>query len=182
MAGHTVSAGVFEVKDAEPEATLELFSDYCEVMKRVFRLRRRIHPTTGARIEFDDDEKKDLMLVEGGEDMQKLFKYTGQVLDADTYDAAVTKIKEALQKRGNRTAAVFKLFNNNPQGTKSFDAWHTEIYKAAQLIDWTAPSCSRDHCRRTLPIRSWWTWAYPRSRPGGRPPSCLMGIRRWSSG
>ena len=46
MAGHTVSAGVFKMKDAEPEATLELFSDYCEVMKRVFRLRRRIHPTT----------------------------------------------------------------------------------------------------------------------------------------
>ena len=137
MAGHTVSAGVFKMKDAEPEATLELFSDYCEVMKRVFRLRRRIHPTTGERIEFGDDEKKDLILVEGGEDMQKLFKYTGQVLDADTYDQAVTKIKEALQKRGNRTAAVFKLFNNNPQGSKSFDAWHTEIYKAAQLIDWT---------------------------------------------
>ena len=127
--------------------------------------------------------------------MQKLFKYTGQVLDADTYDQAVTKIKEALQKRGNRTAAVFKLFNNNPQGSKSFDAWHTEIYKAAQLgtvmitRQWMplscrppAPSYSRDHCRRTLPIWSWWTWAYPRSRPGGRPPSCLMGIRRWSAG
>ena len=101
MAGHAVSAGVFKAKDAEPEATLELFSDYCEVMKRVFRLRRRIHPTTGARIEFDDDEKKDLILVEGGEDMQKLFKYTGKVLDDDTYDQAITKIKTALQKRGN---------------------------------------------------------------------------------
>ena len=129
-------AGVFKVKDAEPEATLELFSDYLEVMKRVFRLRRRIHPTTGERIEFDDEEKKDLILVEGGEDMQKLFKYTGKVEDDDTYDEAVTKIKEALQKRGNRTAAVFKLFNQNPQGSKSFEAWHTEIYKAAQLIDW----------------------------------------------
>ena len=66
MAGHTVSAGVFKVKDAEPEATLELFSDYFEVMKRVFRLRRRIHLTTGERIEFDDDEKKDLILFSGG--------------------------------------------------------------------------------------------------------------------
>ena len=136
MAGHTVSPGAFKVKDAEPEATLELFSDYCEVMKRVFRLRRRIHPTTGDRIEFDDDEKKDLLLVEGGEDMQKLFKYTGLVLDGDTYEQAVTKVKNALKKRGNRTAAVFKLFNNNAQGSKSFEAWHTEIYKAAQLIDW----------------------------------------------
>ena len=59
MAGHAVSPGIFKSKDAEPEATLELFSDYCETMERVFRLRRRIHPTTGARIEFDDAEKKD---------------------------------------------------------------------------------------------------------------------------
>ena len=86
MAGHTVNAGVFKAKDAEPEATLELFNDYCEIMKRVFRLRRRIHPATGDRIEFDNDEKKDLLLVEGGEDMQKLFKYVGKVLDRDTYD------------------------------------------------------------------------------------------------
>ena len=78
-AGYAVSPGIFKSKDAEPEATLELFSDYCENMERVFRLRRRIHPTTGARIDFDDAEKKDLIMVEGGEDMQKLFKYTGKV-------------------------------------------------------------------------------------------------------
>ena len=73
-------------------------------MERVFRLRRRIHPTTGARIDFDDAEKKDLIMVEGGEDMQKLFKYTGKVLDTDTYQEAVDKIKAALKKRGNRTS------------------------------------------------------------------------------
>ena len=75
MAGHTVSPGVFKSKDAEPEATLELFSDYVEVMERVFRLRRRIHPTTGDRIDFDNAEKKDLLIVEGGDDMQRLFKH-----------------------------------------------------------------------------------------------------------
>ena len=63
-AGHAVSPGIFKSKDAEPEATLELFSDYCENMERVFRLRRRIHPTTGARINFDDAEKKDLIIVQ----------------------------------------------------------------------------------------------------------------------
>lgn len=137
MAGHTVSPGVFKSKDAEPEATLERFSDYCEVMARVFRLRRRIHPTTGERINFDDAEKKDLMIVEGGDDMQKLFKHVGLVEDGDTYDQAVNKIKIALKKRGNRTSAVFKLFNGHGQGSQSFESWHTEVYKAAQLIDWT---------------------------------------------
>ena len=79
MAGHSVSPGCFKSKDAEPEATLELFEDYLENMQRVFRLTRRIHPTTGAKIEYDDAEKKDLILVEGGEDMQNLFKHVGLV-------------------------------------------------------------------------------------------------------
>ena len=54
MAGYTVSPGIFKSKDAEPEATLELFADYCETMERVFRITRRIHPTTGNKIEYDD--------------------------------------------------------------------------------------------------------------------------------
>ena len=136
MAGHTVSPGVFKSKDAEPEATLERFSDYCDTMERVFRLRRRIHPTTGARIDFDDTEKKDLLLVEGGEDMLTLFKHVGQVGDGDTYAQAVKKIKDALKKRGNRTSAVFKLFNGHAQGSQTFESWHTEVYKASKLIDW----------------------------------------------
>ena len=70
-------------------------------------MRRRIHPATGDRIEFDNDEKKDLLLVEGGEDMQKLFKYVGKVLDGDTYDQAVGKIGAALKTGyGDNFAAV----------------------------------------------------------------------------
>ena len=40
------------------------------------------------------------------------------------------------KKRGNRTSAVFKLFNRHPQGGQSFEAWHRDVYKAANLIDW----------------------------------------------
>ena len=137
MSGHTVSPGIFKSKDAEPEATLEVFSDYCETMERVFRLTRRIHPTTGNKIEYDDAEKKDLILVEGGEDMQDLFKHVGLVLEVDTYAAVVEKVKMALRKRGNRTAAVFTLFNGQAQGRKSFESWHRGVHKAAKLIDWT---------------------------------------------
>ena len=132
-----MSPGIFKSKDAEPEATLEAFSDYCETMERVFRLTRRIHPTTGAKIEYDDAEKKDLILVEGGEDMQDLFRHVGLVEDGDTYAGAVEKVKTALRKRGNRTAAVFKLFNGHAQGSQSFESWHRGVHKAAKLIDWT---------------------------------------------
>ena len=96
--------------------------DYCDTMERVFRLRRRIHPATGDKINFDDAEKKDLIIVEGGEDMQNLFKHVGKVLEEDTYEGAVTKIKEALRKRGTRTSAVFKLFNGYSQGSQSFES------------------------------------------------------------
>ena len=97
MAGHTVSPGLFKSKDAEPEATLELFSGYCEVIERVFRLRRRLHPATGDKIEFDDAEKKDLIIVEGGDDMQKLFKHVGQVVEQDNYVQAVVKRRPPAQ-------------------------------------------------------------------------------------
>ena len=137
MAGYAVSQGLFKSKDAEPEATLELFTDYCDTMERVFRLRRRIHIATGDKINFDDAEKKDLIIVEGGEDMQNLFKHVGKVLEGDTYERAVTKIKEALRKRGNRTSAVFKLFNGYSQGSQSFESWHMEVYKSTKLKDWT---------------------------------------------
>ena len=58
MAGHAVSPGLIKSKDAEPEAMLERLSDYCDTMERVFCLRRQIHPTTGAGIDFDDMKVK----------------------------------------------------------------------------------------------------------------------------
>ena len=62
--------------------------------------------------------------------MQNLLKYVGLVADGDTYAQAITKVKDALQKRANRTAAVLKLFNGHAQGSQSFDSWHREVYKA----------------------------------------------------
>ena len=69
--------------------------------------------------------------------MQDLFKHVGKVLDEDTYQQAINKIKDALKKRGNRSAAVFKLFARMNQGGKTFESWYTEVYEAAKRIDWT---------------------------------------------
>ena len=52
MTAYTASPGPFKAREADPEATLEGFEDYLEMMVRVFRLSRRIHPTTGAKIEM----------------------------------------------------------------------------------------------------------------------------------
>ena len=147
MSTYAFSPGLFKAKDADPESTLELFEDYLENMVRVFRLSRRIHPTTGAKVEFDDDEKKDMLIVEGGADMNDLFKHVGKVLNEDTYEQATEKIRRGLKGRGNRTSAVFKLFNSHPQGQQSFDSWHREVYKAAKLIDWTSGEGIPNHPR-----------------------------------
>ena len=69
--------------------------------------------------------------------MQDLFKHVGKVLDADTYQQAISKIISALKKRGNRSAAVFKLFTRMNQGGRTFESWYKEVFEAAKRIDWT---------------------------------------------
>ena len=134
--GFQFSPGVFTVKDADPEQTLERFELYVEAMQMAFSLNRRINPKTGAKEEFDDTDKKNIIKLEGGHDMMDLFKHVGKVMDEDTYEAAIGKIRKALRGRGNRTAAVFKLFTGMPQGQKTFDAWHKKVYEAAKQVDW----------------------------------------------
>ena len=72
-----------------------------------------------------------------------LFKHVGKVQDDDTYQAAIEKIRKALRGRGNRTAAVFKLFTGMPQGQKTFDSWHKKVYEAAKQVDWDGYDAER---------------------------------------
>ena len=67
--------------------------------------------------------------------MNDLFKHVVKVLPGDTYQQSVTKIKDALERRGNRTSTIFKLFNGHAQGSQTFNMWHRGVYKAAKLID-----------------------------------------------
>ena len=54
MTSYCPRPGVFRRKGAEPEVTLELFSNYLGTMVMVFRLSRRINQGTGAKINFDN--------------------------------------------------------------------------------------------------------------------------------
>ena len=78
-AGFQFSPGEFKVKDADPEQTLERFELYLEAIQKAFRLNRRVNPTTGAKVDFDDQDKKDIIQLEGGHDMVDLFKHVGKV-------------------------------------------------------------------------------------------------------
>ena len=134
--GFQFSPGKFTVKVADPEQTLESFELYLEAIQKAFRLNRRVNPATGNKVEFDDQNKKDIIQLEGGHDMVDLFKHVGKVQEGDTYDEAMEKIRRALRGRGNRTAAVFKLFRGMAQGGRTFDQWHKRVYEAAKLVDW----------------------------------------------
>ena len=75
----------------------------------------------GEPVNFTDSENKAIMKVEGGADILDLFKHTGNFMDDDTYDQVVDKIKLSLQQLGDRTAPVYNLLSQKPQGDQSFD-------------------------------------------------------------
>ena len=52
-----------------------------------------------------DKEKKSMFLFKGGDDMTTLFNQVGCILETDTFDAAVTKIRGELSER---TTKLFK--------------------------------------------------------------------------
>ena len=99
---------------------MERFERDLENMDRVFRINRP-QRATGERIEFDSEDKKDIIQIEGGPDMQALFKHVGKVENGDTYNQAVDKIRNALKGRGNRMAVVHKLFFGMAQANQTFN-------------------------------------------------------------
>ena len=72
-------------------------------MEKVFRLSRGFNPVMGVRVDWNNEEKKGLLLVKGGGEGTDFFEYVGKVLQEDVYQQAVDKIKSALKRRGNWT-------------------------------------------------------------------------------
>ena len=117
-AGFQFSVGAFKEKEIT-EITRERLDKYLENMEHIFLLNRRFHPVTGNKVDFDDEEKKNILCIEGGAEIQDLFKHEGKVLDGDTYALAIQKVRAAL-----------------PQGKQTFDVWHRKILESARRVDW----------------------------------------------
>ena len=129
-----LSIEVFRTVEANPGATLKAFERYVERIKLMNTLVFR--KSDGTPYEPSDKEKKAMLLFKGGDDMKSLFEYVGNVADADSFDEAIGKIREGLQKRTNKVVQRNMLFTDFPQGTKSFEKWSQEISTAAQLISY----------------------------------------------
>ena len=124
----------FQAVDADPGRTLKRFNEYIEDMKLMFSLVFR--KADGTAYAPSNNEKKSMTLLKGGRDMRVLFTHVANVLDTDTFDEAVEKVKEKLMERTNNVVQRNMLLSNHPQGRKSFEKWSQEISDAAQLISY----------------------------------------------
>ena len=80
-----VTPGPFKARQKDPERMLGEFQDYIKAVKDMFVVTGKENATASV--------KKALLRAIGGKDMVSLFDRVGKVVDADTFDQAVTKIE-----------------------------------------------------------------------------------------
>ena len=110
------------VKDGDPEALLQDFEEYVEVMQKFFTITGaagdHVNPHSancGACL-----KEKAMMTLIGGKEMNALFKHTGLVRDADTYMNAIKKVRDGITAQTNHSMARFKLMREMPQSGRVF--------------------------------------------------------------
>ena len=86
-----VDIPLFTSVDADPGGTLKKFDDYISQMKLLFTIAFR--KADGTAYNPADNEKKAMTLLKGGEDMRTLFDQVGNVLEDDSFDDAIEKIR-----------------------------------------------------------------------------------------
>ena len=141
-------------KDGDPEHLVKKFNEYMERFE-LFLLTTEVGGvhTAGHVAEAGGGQckgcakSKAMLQLVGGEEMMTLFKHTGTVEDADSYTAAVAKIRTGIKGQTNQTSARFKLFQQMPQAGQPFGRWYPRIKEQADRVEWTgydAKGAARD--------------------------------------
>lgn len=112
---------------------MKCFDDYIKQMKLLFTLVFR--KADGTAYSPNDAKKKVMTLLKGGRDMHTLFDHMGIVLETDTFDQVVTKIKDKLAEHTNKVVQHNMLVSDFSQGNKSFEKWSLQVREAAKLIN-----------------------------------------------
>ena len=120
-------------KAADAGTTLDSFEKYVKRAEMVF----------ATEDIAADSKKKAFLQLWGGDAMMTLFEHEGKVAAADTYEQAVTKIKNALKGQINEVYPVFKLFCEMPQGKKSFTEWYPSVLDQAKLCNFEGYNAQR---------------------------------------
>ena len=128
------------VKDGDPEALLQDFEEYVEVMKKFFTTTG----AAGAHINPHENyencgaclKEKAMMTLIGGKEMDGLFKHTGMVVEADSYKNAIKKVRDGITAQTNQSMARFKLMREMPQSGRVFSEWWPKIKEQADRCVW----------------------------------------------
>ena len=147
-----IAPNAFKGKDKDAEALLIDFDLYVKTVKNFFIATGKDSAT--------DKQKVALLQAVGGPDMVDLVEDVGKVIlvstpartgveavVADTFEQAISKIREGIVGKTNQAMARLKLFQQMGQGTQKFGPWYKEVFKQAKRCDWStynAEEAARD--------------------------------------
>ena len=78
-----------------------------------------------------------MVIMLGGEEMDKLFVHVGEVGEEDSYVQAMNKVERGIKKQTNQATARFKLFQEMHQDGRGFREWSQLVVEQANRCDWT---------------------------------------------
>ena len=143
-------------KKGDQEQMLQDFNAYKKKIGRYLLAAKVVAAHTGAQPDstHNDHEacascqqEKAIMLMLGGDDMDKLFEHVGKVEETDTFHKALNKVQAAIKGLTNSATARYKLFQEMPQDGQTFSSWAQLVVEQADRCDWVnygAKSAARD--------------------------------------
>ena len=81
-------------------------------------------------------QEKAIMLMLGGDEMEKLFDHVGKVQEEDTFQKALNKVQNGIKGLTNQATARYKLFQEMPQDGQVFSTWAQLVVEQADRCDW----------------------------------------------
>ena len=130
---------VFTVKDVgNPEQLLQDFTKYSSKFKEWIVATRAVEQHTDGHADCEGcKQAKAFLRMAGGDEMVTLFDHVGMVVEGDTMDEAINKIKNGIKMQTNQATARFKLFQQMSQTDEAFASWFPKVKEQAERCDWT---------------------------------------------
>ena len=132
-------------KKGDQEQMLQDFSMYRRKIARYLVASKVVIAHTGVQTDSTQvdhvvcdscKQEKAIMLMLGGDEMEKLFDHVGKVVEADTFKKALDKVENGIKGLTNQATARYKLFQEMPQDGQVFNIWAKLVVEQADRCDW----------------------------------------------
>ena len=132
-------------KKGDSEQLLQDFKSYRNKMELFFTAAQAVVAHTGEPAGREERthtvcpscrQEKAMIVMLGGEEMNRLFEHVGKVIDTDTYIGAMDKVEQGIKMLTNQATARFKLFQEMPQDGRGFREWSQLVVEQANRCDW----------------------------------------------